>query len=103
MAEKWILAAPGKWEKNGRKMGKLAFFTHFWPFCPFLAIFLPFSWRGQNPFFGHEMRSAPGNQDRKGSLKRRGAGSGSSGARPWTKCSFRAALLQNEAAMKVHL
>ena len=58
MAEKWILAPPGKREKNGRKMGKLAqkwtkngsdmaifpFFGHFFPFCPVgpKSIFWPF-------------------------------------------------------------
>ena len=42
MAEKWILAPPGKWPKNGRKMGKLPFLTHF------LANFPIF-----RPFFSH--------------------------------------------------
>ena len=40
--------------KNGRKLGKEwvrnGIFTHF------SAIFLPFSRRGQNPFFGHFLR-----------------------------------------------
>ena len=47
MAEKWILAPPGKRGKNGRKMGKWMFFTHFWAdfpiFRPFFASFFPFS------------------------------------------------------------
>ena len=70
MAEKWILAAPGKWEKNDRKMETLAKKRAKNANFP---IFLPFSRRGQNPFFGHffpisgrrpEMGSVPGNQDR---------------------------------------
>ena len=73
MAEKWILAPPGKWEKNGRKMGKLPFLTPFLANFPiFRPIFSRFPPWGQNPFFSHffpvsgqrpEMGSA-GNQDR---------------------------------------
>ena len=52
MAEKWILAPPGKWEKNGRKMENCHFGPFLGQFSHFSAIFLPFSRWGQNPFFG---------------------------------------------------
>ena len=62
------LGPPGRWEKNGRKMGKLAFLTDFLcQFSHFSAIFLPFSQEGHFPSSGlrPEMGSVPGNQDRK--------------------------------------
>ena len=62
MAEKWILAPPGKWEKNGQKNGKIG---QNWQFSHFSAIFLPFFPVGPKsifrPFFSH---FGPGNQDR---------------------------------------
>ena len=40
MAEKWILAPPGKGGKNGRKIWKMAIFDPFLgPFSHFSAIF----------------------------------------------------------------
>ena len=59
MAEKWILAPPGKRGKNGRKMGQKWPFSHFlaiFPLLPggakihFLAIFFPF--RAGGPIWG---------------------------------------------------
>ena len=43
-----------KRRKKGRTMGKRPFLTHFRANFPiFSAIFLPFSWWGQNPLFAH--------------------------------------------------
>ena len=58
IVEEWIFASPGKWGKNGRKMGKIArkwlkklsFLVDFSFFQPFIR---PFAWWGHNPFFGH--------------------------------------------------
>ena len=71
--ENGLLALPGKWEENGRRMGKLPFLAHFFgQFSDFFGHFSPI-FQGQNPFFrpffpisGHrpEMGSVPGNQDR---------------------------------------
>ena len=41
MAEKSISAPPAKREKHGRKMGKLASFTHFWANFPLFGHFSP--------------------------------------------------------------
>ena len=42
MAEKWILAPlQKKGGKNGRKMGKLPFLTHFWANFPIFRPFFP--------------------------------------------------------------
>ena len=54
MAEKWILALPGKRGKIWPKNGKMAIFDPLLgQFSDFSAIFPPFSRWGQNPFFGH--------------------------------------------------
>ena len=42
MAEKWILAPPGKKGKNGRKMGKWPFFDPFLANFPIFRPFFPF-------------------------------------------------------------
>ena len=57
-AEKWILGPPKKWEKKGQKMGKSVENLVFDPFLSNFsshssAIFLPFPWWAQNPFFGY--------------------------------------------------
>ena len=73
MAEKWILAQPGKRGENGRKMGNPPFLTLFWANFPIRRYFSLFARWGQNPFFGHvfpisgpkpEMGSVEGNRDR---------------------------------------
>ena len=57
MAEEWIFRPHlEKGQKNGRKIGKLAQKSIFYPVLGqihFSAIFCPFSRWGQNPFFGH--------------------------------------------------
>ena len=80
MAEKWILAPPGRRGKKGQKMGKWQFFYpffFFWsifgPISQFFGHFFPFCRWGRNPSFGHffpisgrrpDLGSVQGNRDR---------------------------------------
>ena len=52
--------------KNGRKMGKWPFLTHFWPIFSEFGHFSPFSPMGPNP--GHQMslKTSPGKKNRPG-------------------------------------